>query len=293
MTDLAVIACHFNPCGYTAPRVNLFRFVRHIQRDGLPLFGVEAYWKGQDPVTSGLPGWTQILVAESGKVFQKEALLNAAARLVPAQYTKLVAVDADLTFADPGWAAAASKALDTHVVIQPFATAVFEAEDGREERRVPASAAVVSADPKAGHPGFAVGAVREFWDVHGGFYAYSPIGAGDVLSMAAFKGATVSDNHAGSMGGTWEARLNFQAWQEGVSFWTEGRIGHIPGELWHSYHGSLADRSYVSRNQCIAGLNPSEHLEIMPEGWLSWSRNAPAEMMAAVARYFSNRKEDG
>lgn len=292
MTDIALVACHYNPAGYTAPRVNLMRFIRQMQREAAPLFGVEGYFKGQEPMTAGIPGWRQVLIAEHGKMWQKEALLNAAAMTVPPMYTKIVALDADVTFANPAWVSLTSAALDDHLVIQPFSMAVFEGPDGREERRVAASATVATTDPRAGHPGFAIAARRELWDDHNGLYPYAIMGAGDTVAMAAFKNGQVDDSHESGCGATWEARALRDAWMDGVREWTKGRIGHIPGELWHSYHGTLANRSYVTRNRAIASLNPSEHLQTMPEGWLCWTSEAPADMMLAVRDYYTARQED-
>src|SRR5580698_4618293 len=100
---LALITCHFNFVGYNRPRQNLHRFMLQMRSFGYPLYGVEAYLPEQEPFTRGWKGWKQIKIGNDQILFQKEALLNVAETLVPAEYDKIAWVDADIWFENLKW----------------------------------------------------------------------------------------------------------------------------------------------------------------------------------------------
>jgi len=292
--DLAVIACHFNFAGYDRPRANLHRFCRRMERDGAQVFGVEAYLSSQEPITKGIAGWVQVQVPRHAIAFQKEALLNAAEKLVPQHYTKLAWVDADIEFTNPDWVKETSLALEAYNVVQPYDTAVWMGVDGQEIQRLQSTAALAQpGDAVLGHPGFAYAARRELWTRYGGLFPYSATGRGDAVAGAAFFGKPLSDLQLNSIGGTMESRAIWRQWAEPIADWTGGKVGLVAGSALHEYHGDKTKRKYAERHIYIDGMNILRDLEITQDGYLQWTSEADPIMMAAVAQHFAERDEDG
>ena len=100
--DMAVITCHFNWGGFINPVRNLHRFIRQMQIDNIPLFGVELSLTDKFE-TSGIEGWKQIKVEKENVFFQKEACLNLAEKMVPKEFTKIAWIDCDLMFTNKNW----------------------------------------------------------------------------------------------------------------------------------------------------------------------------------------------
>ena len=290
--DLAVITCHFNWAGFSRPRQNLRRFLLQMQAAGIPVYGVEALMPGQPSMTVGLPGWKQVVVSLHGLLFQKEALLNAAEKLVPAHFTKIAWVDADVWFANPQWFPVTASLLDVAAVVQPFHEGIWLDRQGETQYALPGAAASNSSDPCVGHPGFAMAARRSLFQ-HGGLYDGAITGQGDIIFFCAISKNPLRYTDLKGLGGNPQP---YYQWRDGVRAWFEkenGIIAATPGTIYHEWHGDRDTRGYVSRHKAIENLDITQHLERHPEGWIQWSREAHPEMMAGVSAYYATRKEDG
>lgn len=290
---VCAITCHFNWCDYQRPKANLRRFQRQMVRDGVPLYGVEAHLKHQEPVTKGWPGWRQICVPRHAVMFQKEALLNAAEKDVPDSYNKIAWVDADVEFENANWMQDTSAKLEEYEVVQPFAEAVWTGPGGEEIRRIPSCGALMQdGDGFVGHPGFAFAARRELWSEHGGLFPWAVTGRGDSIAAAAFLGAKLSPLQLNSLGDTLASHLEWKLWTESISLWTRGKVSHVAGRIFHNYHGSLQDRKYTERHDFVSGLEIPRDLYLTDAGHVQWTDEADPVVMAGVAQYFKDRNED-
>jgi hypothetical protein len=83
----------------------------------------------------------------------------------------------------------------------------------------------------------------------------------------------------------WAARFN-----ESVS----GRIGYVPGRLYHLWHGDIQNRGYDQRYKMFSnfGFDPENDIKIGPNGAWQWARPR-AELANFLAQYFVSRDEDG
>ena len=70
-------------------------------------------------------------------------------------------------------------------------------------------------------------------------------------------------------------------------------LGAVPGDIAHSWHGSMTQRRYVERwNMLISwGFRP-DFIARGPGGMLAWTPFAPEGLKAAVYAYFVGRRED-
>ena len=290
--DIAVVSSHYNFANFRAPRRNLHRWQRQMTRDRLRTFGIELYQKGQTPQTTGWAGWRQILVGPASVVWQKEALINAAVRDLPAAVKNFVEVDADLMFDDPNWAGATLDMLKRHPCGQPFASAVWTGSEGEIELERPsACAGGFKLNPWAGHPGFSWAFRREFFESVGGWYDFGILGGADLLWANAALGGDDPADAARRIGlGDDPAYAVYHAnVRRALGNTTPG---FAPGIVFHEYHGSRHDRGYNERAETLKHLDPSKHLRHRPDGPLEWTKAAPRALRERVAAYFASRKED-
>lgn len=285
---MAVITCHFNFAGYKRPRANLLRFIRAMERAGIPTFGAEVLLPGQESAVGGLPNW-KVIMADPQRhiIWQKEALLNVALSLVPRTFNAIAWVDADLDFVNPHWVAQTEQALATHDVIQPFHEAVWTAEDGSVERRNPACT-ITGLDRKFhGHPGFAWAIRREILERAGGLFTECILGNADTLMALAFLNTALWPRCEEALG---TDHTSFNQWRLRV-----GKVstGYVWGQVWHEHHGSRENRRYNERIEIVKHLDCSQVVEVDETGLLAWTSLASEGVRQELKQYFIGRKEDG
>lgn len=291
MSDLAVITCFFNPARYNRSQANLHRWQRQMMSLGVRISAVEGCYPGQPSITHHWPGWHQVEISNRGVLFQKEALLNLAAKRANRPY--IVWMDCDVWIDNPDWPNLVPSILDMVPAMQPFMVANWTDVDGSVCYSLPSSAFVKSSHPLKGHPGFAFAARAELWSELGGLYPYCVIGQGDVAIATALIGQGRTPDQILGLGQNEAGWGCYNEWAAKVTAWTGGRVAASRGAIWHEWHGSRSDRRYVDRHAAIKGINPQRDLQLTPEGWLEWSSAADPEMISAVADYFGQRKEDG
>jgi hypothetical protein len=71
-----------------------------------------------------------------------------------------------------------------------------------------------------------------------------------------------------------------------------GRVGYIPGTIYHLWHGNLVNRNYMGRHELMAGFDPDRDIQQAPNGVWLWS-DPHSELARNVKDYFRSRKEDG
>jgi hypothetical protein len=290
---LAVVACHFNFAGFKRNVSNLLRFLREMDMAEIPVFGVEAIAPGTAGTMTRNSRWRTVGVNRRGLMFQKEALLNAAVRMVPEDIPYIAVVDADVRFDSTDWRDRAVAQLAQTPAIQPFHGCIWTDEAGRVERSRRAAAAAGLDSTWIGHPGFAWAFERSFFD-EVGLYPWAVTGSGDTaltvglmdLEIETFQ---ICRNAVG--------RLNFKlfrAWKDRAQEWLAGRVvGFIEGDVWHEWHGTWDDRQYAPRHELMAKIDVQKDCRMTEAGWIEWTDAAPPQVSVAMANYFRSRKEDG
>ena len=295
--DTAVMACHFNPCGYKRPRRNLQVFLAFMAGCGAPLFMAELTF-GTAP--RELPESDRVLhlhLDTPDGIFHKEGMLNAVERIVPAPFTKLLWVDADVILTNSDWLADASAALDAAPVAQLFERAVLT-DDAWQEAAVLASTAHAHRyDPERAHrfqyhAGLAWGARREMWSEAGGLYAHSVAGHGDtVFALAAIDRFHRSHPHAAAMSA--EARIHAERYARRLTEWRRCRpVAAVAGDAIHLWHGSVERRGYAGKARLLSGYDPLTHVRKASSGLLEWTPSAPESLTSALKSTFPARRED-
>lgn len=290
---LAAVSAYFNPCNYVRLRDNLTRFRR--QWHGCPLYVIELAYDASQPVNTD-SDWRIVGDRHKNGLWQKEALLNEAARRLPRDVDRVVLVDADMLFTNPRWATETEHVLDDVPICQPFERVHFLDSCGRfgEQPHLDSTAARLrdvgtTADQQRIAPGGAWALRRELLDSVG-LYASHPLGSNDGILQHAT---------CGLFGGCLYRRLprplNRHALEWSWSWYshTRGRLGCVPGELIHSFHGTQRDRQYATRESVLHehSFDPVSDVRINDDGLLEWSSDK-LSLHQAVCNYFSARKED-
>jgi hypothetical protein len=281
---LAVVTCHFNPCGYSRPRENYHRFREALR--GARLFTIEASFDGQ----FHLPSDWRVLATALNLMWQKEALLNAAMARLPGQYDQVAWIDADLLFQNPAWAEETSHLLEQFPVVQLFENCHYADACGVLTDRLP-SAMRKRRARLLGHgaPGGAWAARREFLARHG-LYARNIVGGGDQVFV---------DGLFGQRNSAWCRRssprlvADWRRWQQRVFAEVRGRVGLTPGDVIHLYHGTRQNRRYAERTKILfeSDFDPVRDIRIGANGLLEWASEKPA-LHRALHDYFADRRED-
>ena len=292
--DMAVITCHFNWGGFINPIRNLHRFIRQMQIDNIPLFGVELSLTDKFE-TSGIEGWKQIKVEKENVFFQKEACLNLAEKMVPKEFTKIAWIDCDLMFTNKNWYNDASKKLDKYKVVQLYSRGIKTDRYGRQTKSSPSAICSYLSVPEhirhewvlhandIGYPGGAMAARRELWN-YGGLYPFRIMGGGDT----AFLLAMVKPKFG------WESNELFverhNNWKKKVMKYVAGSVSYIDGEFIHEWHGDTINRKYVDRYANFKKLN-TVYIKLNPDGLVHNYGDRTINQKAL--EYFQSRNEDG
>jgi hypothetical protein len=291
--EIAVVTAHFNWSGYRRPVLNLLRFLREMDYQGVPVYGMELYLAGTEPLMARNHRWKCVEVGAEQMLWQKESMLNRIARDVPAHIPCLAALDADIHFTNPRWAEMSVRVLGSTPVIQPYSVAVWGDESGKAALARTCAAKGGLSSEWTTHPGFAWAFRREFFD-EVGFYPWSVTGAGDTATATGLLDVEMLSSTRRAIG-----ELNFQNgvvddWLRRAKAFMGGHsAGWVEGQVWHEWHGHRKDRQYVHRHFIMSEIEALKHVRLNRDGLLEWTAEATPKMREAVSGYFHTRREDG
>lgn len=295
--SMAIVTCHFNPCGYSRPIQNFVRFAAGIAAADLDLYAVELAFDDQPFQLASYIAPSRHLrhrvSSEHGILWQKERLINLGFSTLPEHYDAVAWIDADLLFVNPNWSKIALTKLSETPVVQLFSRVIDT--DGNGHLIDPPRSGIghVLNTPalkgKYGRPGGAWAARREA--VADGLYDRHVLGGGDSILVHAWQGKVGQAQSYAALESDW---LHDYARRQTPR--VQGKIGYVPGDAVHLYHGTRQRRRYVDRYQILhrGKYNPATDIST-EEGPLTWSESArreKPEMIAEVANYFASRQED-
>ena len=311
--DLAVVICHFNPCGYRNPILNLKRMLEWLSEQHLPTYAAELR-------CGKSVGSSPVLLSEHPKVFQlqsdsvmfrKENLWNLTIARLPNSFRFILCLDADVILARKNWKAELLFRLKTHKIVHPFTHAVW-----MDSLRVPYkrkysslyAAAHGMENPESGklyHPGFGLACHRDFWEHTKGLYN-GPFGEGASCFMAAILGKQQS-LFPYFKGLSSDLLHDFAQWAHSTHKWAQSSFCSLDGEALHFWHGStkfrkymwdspVGNSAYLDRCRWFKDFNPFLDWTMnTTTGLVEWSRDAVSKkqpMIGHVEKYFIQRKED-
>jgi hypothetical protein len=255
-----------------------------------------------------------ILIQLSGGavLWQKERLLNLAIKAVPAHVKNIAWLDCDVLLERTDWADEADRKLGAFNVVQLFSDLVhIDPEDcgkqsdlGNGHASVPGVASLSDARDLLSvrrpepfvlkkvrfNPGLAWAAKRKLLeDCH--FYDAAIIGGGDSLMAYAMYGEFEVLIERFLLDPT--RRHHYLKWAIPFHESIGGRIGHVPGTIYHLKHGDVNNRAYFDRQDGLAGFDfdPEIDLRIGANGVWHWARPRP-DLEDFLRNYFIDRAED-
>ena len=297
-TDLAVITCYFNWCGFVTPTRNFHRFLREMKNKNIPMYGVELSLTDKFE-TKGIRGWTQLKVKKENVCFQKEACLNLVETLVPSQYTKLAWIDCDLIFMNDGWYNETSKKLDQHKLVQLYTHGYNTDKYGRTILEFPSIMYMrdrTSPDKwfkHSGYPGGAWAARREMWK-HGGLYPYSVMGGGDTIFVYSLYDHEFDHEKYEGIGIKKSKPLSlYTDWKKSINAYIRKDISYIENKFIHEWHGDKKNRNYTDRHEVLKKIDIKKQVKLNEQGIIEFYHVSDPTVFDQIYEYFLGRDEDG
>jgi hypothetical protein len=283
-SDLAVLFVFFDYCGSARILINYLYMIEKMKLANIPVFTMELVIHGKRPKISDA-----FHVYASSYLFQKEHLIRLLEKKVPDTFTKLVCLDADLIYTNPDWYDMLSETLDTSNIVQPFSYAHW-LDITYKNIEKSALACTYLKDKTRGfwanksqeyHPGFGWAFTRT-WYQSSGFYDLSIVGCGDsIFAYTINKLDFITEK-------TKLYRKTRDDWASKISDIT---VGFLDVEIYHLFHGPLAKRQYVSRDEPFEQIEDvSSIIEYNTDGVIQLTN---PELNQAMFDMWTRRDDDG
>lgn len=297
--DMAIIVCHFNWCKYINPSRNLNRFLRQMEMENVPVYGIELSINDKFE-TAGRENWINIKVGVQNICFQKEACINLVEKKVPKKYKKIAWIDPDLHFTNKNWYRETSEKLNTHKLVQMYSDGYGTDRYGRISRRHPSIMAMYGIVPMdywfrhPGHPGGAWAAQREFWD-NGGLYPYCIMGGGDTVFVYTLFDYTFSNDTYSALGLCGEEVFKpYVEWKERIKkYVTPKEITYVNNSFIHEWHGDSVNRNYNLRHNIVKTIDITKNVRLNEQGIVELFNIKKKSIYDGILGYFKGRDEDG
>lgn len=297
------ITSYYNPIRYRR-RLQNYRIFR--QNLASPLLTVELSFDGAFELAK--PDADILIQISGGAVlWQKERLLNVAIKAVPADGNYIAWVDCDAIFDRPDWARQAEAQLATHNIVQLYSDLVDLGPATHDYRSAAATAhgivSVVSETGAAVAPslargsaagGYAMGlawaARRDILQQYG-LYDAMVLGSGDRLLVGTLYGEFQKVIDVFEFNPA--RQRHYLNWARPFREAMAGRVGYLPGRIYHLWHGDFAKRNTIGRHRSLArtDFDPERDLTVGTNGAWHWARPRP-DLEALFRNYFRDRAED-
>jgi hypothetical protein len=260
----------------------------------------------EDRFTPGNTNYLQLSTTD--EMWHKENLLNIAISRLPADWQYVAWVDADVIFARPDWVQETIQQLQHYHVVQMFSHALdlgpnheplsefskgfmYSYQNGDKLPLVKSkSDGYYTPGAHYWHPGYAWAARRSAITATGGLGDIGILGSGDFHMAAALIGKveyTIRRDYNPTYLDYWKE------WEENAIKGINLNVGHVPGSLFHYFHGKKANRRYNDRNTILVENDFNYLKDVIKDNQGLWKfkGNKPA-LRDQIRKYFSQRNED-
>jgi hypothetical protein len=301
MDKFCVISVYFNPAKYRSLLDNYLCFSKQLERQQIKLITVECAFNDDE---FDIPQTQDVYRLRSNSVmWQKERLINYGISKLPNECDYFGWVDADILFPEK-WNNLAIEELQKSDVIQLYKK-VFHLPKGlkhHDGRKIPFLQSVLwqkiihknwlqrrkEKELPFSTPGFAWAAKRElFQDIH--IYDKNIVGSGDTFIVDCLLDSWEIHGYASKF--TEPMKQHMQEYANKLKN-KNPKIGYLPIDINHLYHGSLKNRGYMDRHQAIIDNNYDPEIDIKLENNVyEWATNK-TNMHQSIKQYFYSRMED-
>lgn len=298
---LYVVTSVFNPVRYRS-RWRLYKdFEAYVEQSGAILYTAEVAYGAREFAVTEAHNPRHLQLRTTSELWLKENALNLAIARLPADWKYVAWVDADVTFARPDWANETLQQLQHYDVVQMWSEAVDLSPQHEILHRHKGFVAAYQRGqldlrdkPYEGfHPGYAWAYRRSALDQLGGLLDTAILGAAD-RHMATALLSNVSRSYPPGLSRGYVQEL--RQWQRRAAALRKN-IGHVPGALFHAFHGAKVNRQYLSRWQILKdhAYNPDTDLKRDWQGVYQLETETPRQIRLRddIRAYFRRRDEDG
>ena len=283
---MATLLVFFNPSNSIRIVQNILTVKHSLERSGIPVYIAELAFEAQSFVFA--PAENILQVRSSSYMFYKENLIKALESHIPATFTKLCMLDADILFDSPDWYSVISEKLETVDVCQPFTKTVFlnisfnpvynctNCVDNPTDN-------VIWGKEHSGH----VWAFRRDWYTAAAMTDETVIGSGDEWIIRCLKDMPFPAD-------------NKYPYYKNLIKVRENRRGSCPLTIYHLNHGSLTNRQYNTRHENIKEYMKehsihyiNEVLDRRSDGIFEWKPEYRDSLNKIMLTYFKRREDDG
>lgn len=297
---LYVITPIFNSWRYKS-RTRLYReFEAYLaQFPNVKLITVEAAFATRPYEVTSKDDPLDIQLRTNTELWHKEQMINIGISRLPANWTSVAWIDADLRFARDDWATETLLRLHHYDVVQMFSE-VINLGPNNEACGKPIESFMsayendrLKIDGKyymASHPGFAWAATRKAINATGGLLNIAILGSGDRHMAFGLIGKIEKGIPSGVSAGYKEQLL---MWQDRAEKGIRRNVGFVPGLITHYWHGNKKNRRYNERWKILVENDYDPEFDIKPD-WqdlFQFSGNKP-KLEYQIRNYFKTRNED-
>ena len=262
----------------------------------IKLYIVELAYGEQEFVVTDPANPRHLQLRTADALWHKENMINVGVKkLLPHDWKAMAWVDSDIEFDNPNWALDTLKVLKEFDLAQLFTTA-FDLNEHNIAMSIWQSYGYKYCNGERfkhtkgidyWHSGYAWSCTRSFYDSMGGLYDRGIIGSGDYVMTQGFVGNTACGDR--SLG---KFKIDIEKYNAAIK--EDVKIGYIPCNIRHYFHGSKKNRKYIERNQILIRhkYDPSTHLAYNDDGILIPSPNMSAQFKKDILDYFGQRNED-
>lgn len=287
--DMAVLLAFFNPCDSKRILMNFLYTFNWIKRQGIPVYGIELTFEGQQPSISDS---NVIHVSSNSYFFHKERLYRLLEPHIPEKYTKLLFLDADVYYKESIWYDVISTSLDTNECVQAYETLKYLDLSYKHVHKV-MKTCMLNPD-EFYNVNYATGlswAMQRSYYNTTGFYDYCIVGNSDLISVMHFVGKTLPEEEALEQ----IFRLHEYKYKEYIQCPPPKSIDYCKLTAYHLYHGSLENRQYWNRNFIFNSIDSNVHKLITTnkDGVFEWKTKELSDTWNPVMlNYFKSRCDD-
>lgn len=280
-SEAVIVSCYFNPqkSPYRLKAFKIFyESIKHLNHHIIEC----VIGDGQPELHDIVPSDNRQTVRTKNLLWHKEALLNRAIYRLPEKYKYIFWIDADVVFTNKNWLIESVDIFKNGLgskkqpinILQPFEYCVHLDKDQLEPefdlafakamynpygsivqrskrlwRSFSANYVTNKVNAKSenydvhGHVGFAWGATRELLNSIP-LYDKALIGGADHIIAHAAAGQIGHSCIAKSFS---EDIDEVNKWSRDFSYFAQGKIGYVQGDLYHIWHGEIEKRQYLKR----------------------------------------------
>lgn len=301
---LYVVSVISNPIRFKK-RYELFNdFCERMKKEkGIKLITLELQQNNRDFITDA-----EIKLKTNCEIWEKENLINIAARYLPHDWKYLAWIDADIEFQNKNWVKETLDELQIYSVLQLFQHAI-DLGPNCETMNVHTSFMSLYVNNekmnnytkwknyKNGHTGYAWAITRKAFDDMGGLLDFCILGSGDAHMALSFIGEVEKSLHS-KLNNNY--KLLCKIFQERCEKYIQRNVGYVKGTILHHWHGSKSSRQYSSRWQILIenDFDPLKDIKRAFNG--TWQLDITAncaqhnkiKLRDSIRKYFKQRNED-